>query len=214
MRFLLFIGRVSLLVNCLRFCLSILMWGCPFLQRFHFHQCEQSEKSGFAEERALNLTYKRATIEDIDILTETRIEVLRAANKLSDDIDMSEVQEQSYGYYKKALCNGTHIAYLILAEKYGADKEVVLIAAWLHDIASITDYSLYDLHHIHGAEMAYSILKEYRYDSQKIRMVQECIKNHRGSVNLEKNSLEELCVADADAISHFDSVPSLLYLVY
>ena len=83
------------------------------MQRFHFHQCEQSEKSGFAEERALNLTYKRATIEDIDILTETRIEVLRAANKLSDDIDMSEVQEQSYGYYKKALCNGTHIAYLI-----------------------------------------------------------------------------------------------------
>jgi uncharacterized protein len=102
----------------------------------------------------------------------------------------------------------------ILAEKYGADKEVVLIAAWLHDIASITDYSLYDLHHIHGAEMAYSILKEYRYDSQKIRMVQECIKNHRGSVNLEKNSLEELCVADADAISHFDSVPGLLYLAY
>ena len=61
----------------------------------------------------MNLTYKRATIEDIDILTETRIEVLRAANKLSDDIDMSEVEKQSYGYYKKALCNGTHIAYLI-----------------------------------------------------------------------------------------------------
>ena len=55
----------------------------------------------------------------------------------------------------------------LLAEKYGADKEVVLIAAWLHDIASITDYSLYDLHHIHGAEMAYSILKEYHYDSKK-----------------------------------------------
>ena len=102
----------------------------------------------------------------------------------------------------------------ILAEKYRADKEVVLIAAWLHDIASITDYSLYDLHHIHGAEMAYSILKEYGYDSIKICMVQECIKNHRGSVNLDKNSLEELCVADADAISHFDSVPSLLYLAY
>ena len=102
----------------------------------------------------------------------------------------------------------------ILAEKYGADKEVVLIAAWLHDIASITDYSLYDLHHIHGAEMAYSILTEYSYDSKKIRMVQECIKNHRGSVNLDKNSLEELCVADADAISHFDSVPGLLYLAY
>lgn len=61
----------------------------------------------------MNLTYKRATIEDIDILTETRIKVLRAANKLSDDIDMSKVEQQSYGYYKKALCDGTHIAYLI-----------------------------------------------------------------------------------------------------
>lgn len=57
----------------------------------------------------MNLTYKKATIEDIDALTETRIEVLRAANQLSDDI-LSEVQEQSYHYYQKALCDGTHIA--------------------------------------------------------------------------------------------------------
>lgn len=64
----------------------------------------------------MNITYKRATIEDIDLLTETRIQVLRAANKLSDDIDMSEVEKQSYEYYKKALCNGTHIAYLIFDE--------------------------------------------------------------------------------------------------
>ena len=102
----------------------------------------------------------------------------------------------------------------ILAEEYEADKEVVMIAAWLHDIASITDYSLYELHHIHGAEMAYGILKEYGYDDKKIPLVQECIKNHRGSIILDRNSIEELCVADADAISHFDSVPSLLYLAY
>ena len=64
----------------------------------------------------MNLTYKRATIEDIDILTETRIEVLRAVNKLSGDIDMSEVKKQSYDHYEKALCDGTHIAYLIFDE--------------------------------------------------------------------------------------------------
>ena len=95
----------------------------------------------------------------------------------------------------------------ILAGKYGADKEVVMIAAWLHDIASITDYSSYELHHVHGAKMTFDILKKYDYDSQKIYLVQECIRNHRGT-------LEELCVADADAISHFDSVPNLLYLAY
>lgn len=61
----------------------------------------------------MNLTYKKATLEDVDILTATRIEVLRAANKLSDDVDMSEVKKQSYDYYNKALRNGTHIAYLV-----------------------------------------------------------------------------------------------------
>jgi len=64
----------------------------------------------------MNLTYKKAMIEDIDILTETRIEVLRAANNLSRDTDMDEVKKQSYDYYKKALCDGTHIAYLIFDE--------------------------------------------------------------------------------------------------
>ncbi len=102
----------------------------------------------------------------------------------------------------------------ILAEKYGADREVTMIAAWLHDIASVTDYSLYEQHHIYGAEMAREILKEYNYDDKKTALVQECIKNHRGSVHCERRSMEELCVADADAISHFDNVPGLLYLAF
>ena len=65
----------------------------------------------------MQLDYKRATIEDIDILTETRVEVLRAANQLSDQTDMSEVREQSYHYYKRALGDGTHIAYLVFDEE-------------------------------------------------------------------------------------------------
>lgn len=101
-----------------------------------------------------------------------------------------------------------------LAEEFGADKEVVMIAAWLHDIASVTDYALYKDHHLHGAEMAYDILSEFDYEKEKIALVQACIRNHRGSVLNDKNSIEELCVADADAISHFDNVPSLLYLAY
>lgn len=61
----------------------------------------------------MGLLYKRATPEDIDILTTTRIQVLRAANRLSEDTDMSEVERQSYNYYQKALSDGTHIAYLV-----------------------------------------------------------------------------------------------------
>lgn len=40
----------------------------------------------------------------------------------------------------------------------------------------------------------------------------ECIRNHRVSVKSERNTIEERCVADA--ISHFDNVPELLYLAY
>ena len=61
----------------------------------------------------MGLIYKRASIDDIDMLTETRIEVLRAANKLPIDSDMSEVKNCSYHYYKKAITNNTHIAYLV-----------------------------------------------------------------------------------------------------
>lgn len=103
---------------------------------------------------------------------------------------------------------------VLLAEKYGADTEVVMIAAWLHDIASVTDYALYENHHIHGAEIAYELLLKLSYDEAKILLVQQCIRKHRGSVTMKKSSVEELCVADADAISHFDSVPGLLYLAY
>lgn len=61
----------------------------------------------------MNLIYKKATIEDIDILTKTRIEVLKAANKLSEDVDMTEVEKQSYEYYSKALKEDAHTAYLV-----------------------------------------------------------------------------------------------------
>lgn len=61
----------------------------------------------------MELLYKKATIEDIDILTKTRIEVLRVANQLSDDADMTEVEKQSYEYYSKALRDGSHTAYLV-----------------------------------------------------------------------------------------------------
>ena len=39
---------------------------------------------------AMNFIYKTAMPEDIDILVTTRIEVLRAANKLDDDVDMKK----------------------------------------------------------------------------------------------------------------------------
>ena len=57
--------------------------------------------------------YKKATMKDVDELVRTRIIVLRAANKLADDVDMSLVEKESYAYYKRALKTGDHVAYLV-----------------------------------------------------------------------------------------------------
>ena len=62
---------------------------------------------------AKNYEYKKATIADIDELVKTRIIVLRAANKLSNDVDMSLVEKESYEYYKSVLETGEHVAYLV-----------------------------------------------------------------------------------------------------
>ena len=101
-----------------------------------------------------------------------------------------------------------------LATLYKADIEICEISGWLHDIASITDYQLYEEHHIHGADMAEKILKSYNYPTDKIELVKLCILNHRGSVLKKKTTKEEICVADADAISHYDTLPSLFYLAF
>lgn len=134
---------------------------------------------------------------------------------LKNDIkNRTEKESNKFGigvlYHIEAVAKNAEI----LANEYNADKEVCIIAAWLHDIASITDYDLYPEHHIHGTKMADEILRRFNYDEDKIELVKKCILNHRGSTNNKRVSKEEKIIADADAISHFDSIPSLLYLAY
>lgn len=57
--------------------------------------------------------YKKAALEDIEELVRTRVIVLRAANRLSDAVDMSVVERESFAYYRRALETGEHIGYLV-----------------------------------------------------------------------------------------------------
>ena len=56
---------------------------------------------------------KKADINDIEMLTKTRVEVLRAANLLDETADMSDVETESRRYYEKALQTDEHAAYLV-----------------------------------------------------------------------------------------------------
>ena len=101
-----------------------------------------------------------------------------------------------------------------LAEHHGADIEIVTLAAILHDVASVTKSEYVKEHHVIGAEIAEELLSSFDYPQEKIAHVKRCILNHRGSEIVDKQSIEEACVADADALSHFDNVPSLFCMVY
>ena len=60
----------------------------------------------------MNIEYRRATADQIDLLVTTRVEVLRAANRLDDSADLSEVAAQSRDYYLRALRDNTHTGFL------------------------------------------------------------------------------------------------------
>ena len=61
----------------------------------------------------MELVYKKATIKDIEILTKSRVQVLIAANKLPENTNMENVKEKPYEYYREALKDGSHTAYLV-----------------------------------------------------------------------------------------------------
>lgn len=97
-----------------------------------------------------------------------------------------------------------------LAEKINADREIVEIAAWLHDVGSILGD--YENHHVSGAEYAGEYLRKLNYPEEKIKQVQHCILTHRSSKKIKRDTIEAECIASADAMAHIDEFISLFYL--
>lgn len=94
-----------------------------------------------------------------------------------------------------------------LALELKADKEIVIISAWLHDIGSII-YGRED-HHITSTKEAEKLLKKLKYPQEKIEHVKKCILNHRGSIKNDCVSTEEKIISDADAMSAFDNLSGI-----
>ena len=59
----------------------------------------------------------------------------------------------------------------ILADKLGADLEIVILAAWLHDYVSVYDAKLMPEHHLHSPKFAQEILSDLNYPQDKIDRV-------------------------------------------
>ena len=120
----------------------------------------------------------------------------------------SKKPESKYGYEPFVFHFVPMVKYAQeLADQLGADKEIVSLSAWLHDIGSVI-YGRKD-HHITGAEVAENKLKELNYPKERIELVKRCILNHRGSQDNNPQSIEEKIISDADALSNFDNIPGI-----
>lgn len=101
-----------------------------------------------------------------------------------------------------------------LAPLFGADPEIVELAALLHDYASVKDQALYKEHHIHGPIEAEKILNRFGYSANTVEAVKHCIEAHRATVVAQRSTVEAECLASADAMSHLENVPSLFHLAF
>lgn len=139
--------------------------------------------------------------------------MIQAIYKMVEEACKKETNTFGYGIWDH------HILFVVkhgklLAETMGADPEIVEIAALFHDYASIKDKSLYEYHHLHSALEAEKILTTLGYPKEKTLSIKNCIASHRASAYHEKASTEATCLASADAMSHIDQLPSLLYYAF
>lgn len=103
-----------------------------------------------------DLTYHRATIDDLDALVETRIRTLRAANNLPESETMPDVRENTRAYYSAALADGSHVAYLV----YDGDA---IIAT-----GGVTFYNLMPMYVLKTGKSAY-IMNMYTHPDYRRR---------------------------------------------
>jgi len=145
-----------------------------------------------------------------DIVNAVRQQVLEISEKYQREV-------QDYDFWRE------HVKLVVdnaldLAEKFGADREIVEISAMLHDIALMCrtaddDYvEVKKNHHETGAQIADEMLKKLGYPADKIARVKSCVLHHRSSKNSE--NIEETCVADADILAHFDNLPMLFEVAF
>jgi putative nucleotidyltransferase with HDIG domain len=103
-----------------------------------------------------------------------------------------------------------------------ADREIVLISCWLHDIAHYYARNSKEIlevkasHHIKGAQIAEGILKQYQnqVSPEEIEKIKRCILCHRNKLPYQPKTIEEKIMAVADTMSHFGSVFYFTYFKF
>jgi uncharacterized protein len=101
-----------------------------------------------------------------------------------------------------------------------ADRQIVIISCWLHDIAHYYAKDAKEIlavkknHHLAGADIAGKFLQNYKISATEIVEIKNCILCHRNKKPFVPKTLEEKIVTVADTMSHFGSIFYLTYFKF
>ncbi len=101
-----------------------------------------------------------------------------------------------------------------LAKVFAADAEIVELAAYLHDIAAVQDFTALPKHPVLSAEIARAVLRDHGYPTERTERVAKCILSHSAPVQMGSGLPEEVCLSNADAMSQIVRPIYWLYYVF
>lgn len=101
-----------------------------------------------------------------------------------------------------------------LSDLLKADKEILVLSSYLHDISAVFDIKTLATHNKNSAEIAKDILLQNNYPKEKVEKVFQCIFRHTSPIKLEDGTVEEVCLSNADAISQIINPSFWLYFAF
>jgi hypothetical protein len=107
---------------------------------------------------------------------------------------------ESY-FYDVHLLAVEECAEILLTKLPDADKEIVMLGVWLHDLQRIR--GLEGDHAQVGAEQAIKVLNDFEYSEEIINKVHSIILSHPCDCEPYPSTIEGKILATADAMSHY-----------
>jgi len=115
-----------------------------------------------------------------------------------------------YPYLLRHVSEAEKWAKKILSLYPQADKTIVLVSVWLHDIDQEVEKNGGD-HAVASEKEARSFLSSLGVDSSIIERVAHCVRSHRNR-DVKPKTLEAKILAAADSASHFTDIVYVVHL--
>ncbi len=125
------------------------------------------------------------------------------------EVEFVRIEHPRVSFYPDHVCEVEKWAELILRDHPQADREVVFLGVWLHDVGNLVGDRNID-HAIRSEEYALNLLLEIELPADKISAVAHCVRAHRNK-DISPVTIEAQIVAAADSASHMTGDAYLPY---